>query len=134
MSELGPTLCSLALEDRIYKAVKGIEADTVLDYGTVDTGSRRVKMGEVAVWFGKMMENIRIAASTGLLQKTKSFPALTNGEWTDRQRLTAAATTGVKPVSRNNGFYTGQPESGAGGEEGNCGKEYKEYSGRRNRL
>ena len=56
LSELGPTLCSLAIEDRIYKAVKGIEADTVLDYGTVDTGSRRVKMGEVAVWFGKMME------------------------------------------------------------------------------
>ena len=56
LSELGPTLCSLALEDRIYKVVKGIEADTVLDYGTVDTGSCRVKMGEVAVWFGKMME------------------------------------------------------------------------------
>lgn len=56
LSELGPTLCSLTMEDRIYKAVKGIEADKVLDYGTIETGSRRIKMGEVAVWFGEMME------------------------------------------------------------------------------
>lgn len=71
-----------------------------MDYGTIETGSRRIKMGEVAVWFGEMMENIRIAVLTGLSQKTKSFPGLTNGEWTERQRPTAAVTTGVKPVSR----------------------------------
>lgn len=55
LAELGPTLYSLALEDKIYKEIHGIEAQKVVDYGTIDTGDGKVGLGEVAVWFAKMI-------------------------------------------------------------------------------
>ncbi len=56
ISELGPTLYSLALEDRLYKHIKGIDKNEILDYGTLQFGQAQIKLGEVAVWFGKMID------------------------------------------------------------------------------
>lgn len=56
ISELGPTLYSLAIEDRLYKHIKGIDQDKVLDYGALQFGKSQIKLGEVAVWFGKMID------------------------------------------------------------------------------
>lgn len=56
ISELGPTLYSLAVEDRLYKHLKGIDEDKILDYGNLRFGRTNVKLGEVAVWFAKMMD------------------------------------------------------------------------------
>lgn len=54
--ELGPNLYSLAIEDKIYKQIHGLEADEVVDYGDIDLGTHKVSIGETAVWFGKMIE------------------------------------------------------------------------------
>ncbi len=56
ISELGPTLYSMAVEDRIYKHIKGIPEDKILNYGTLKFGQKQLKLGEVAVWFGKMID------------------------------------------------------------------------------
>lgn len=56
ISELGPTLYSLAIEDRLYKHIRGIDKDKVLDYGTLQFGQSQIRLGEVAVWFGKMID------------------------------------------------------------------------------
>lgn len=56
LSELGPTLYSLMLEDKIYKEIHGIDKNTVLNYGVVNVEGRKTQMGEIAVWFGKMLE------------------------------------------------------------------------------
>ena len=56
LAELGPTLYSLALEDKIYKEIHGIEARKTVDYGTIDTGDGKVGLGEAAVWFSKMID------------------------------------------------------------------------------
>ena len=56
ISELGPTLYSLAIEDRIYKHIHDIDKNKVLDYGTLQFGQSKLKLGEIAVWFGKMID------------------------------------------------------------------------------
>lgn len=56
VGELGPTLYSLMLSDKIYKDLHKIKAEQVVDYGDIDLGTHKVKLGEVAVWFGKMTE------------------------------------------------------------------------------
>ncbi len=55
-SELGPTLYSLAFEDGIYKKIHGIKADEIVEYGMLETPNGKVEIGEVAVWFKKMMQ------------------------------------------------------------------------------
>lgn len=56
VSELGPTLCSLALEDQIYKKIHNIDENKLLDWGKIDVSGHKVELGEVAVWFNKMLK------------------------------------------------------------------------------
>lgn len=56
LAELGPTLYSLALEDKIYKEIHGIEAQKAVNYGTINTDKGKVGIGEVAVWFAQMID------------------------------------------------------------------------------
>lgn len=67
--ELGPTLYSLAIEDKIYKEIHGIAADKVMKYGSIDLGTHRVSLGETAVWFGKMMDKYPELSVDKLLSK-----------------------------------------------------------------
>ncbi len=55
ISELGPTLYSLVLEDRIYKKIHGIAQNKMVNYGNISVGRRQISLGEIAVWFGEMM-------------------------------------------------------------------------------
>ena len=79
ISELGPTLYSLAVEDRIYKHIKGIKEDKILDYGTLKFGKTKLKLGEVAVWFGKMIDKYpensvdRLVAKDEVLQQLNQW-------------------------------------------------------------
>ncbi len=54
--ELGPTLYSLTIEDRMYKKLHGINEDKIMDYGHINFGTHHVSLGQTAVWFGKMLE------------------------------------------------------------------------------
>lgn len=56
IAELGPTLYSLVLEDRIYKQIKGIDKNKVMDYSDLKFGHSKVNLGEVAVWFGNILD------------------------------------------------------------------------------
>ena len=55
LAELGPSLHSLVRQDQIYKKMHHLKEDQVVDYGVVvNTGAAKLKLGELAVWFGKM--------------------------------------------------------------------------------
>ena len=83
LSELGPTLYSLMMEDRIYKKIHGIAADKVLDYGDIDLGYRKVSLGETAVWFGKMAEKYPHNSVDRLLQEDEVIRQL--DRWGSRE-------------------------------------------------
>lgn len=76
LSELGPTLYSLTLSDKIYKQLKGIEQDEILNYGKVEIGSYTVRTGEVAVWFGKMMNKYPHKSVDRLMQEKEVITQL----------------------------------------------------------
>ncbi len=56
LAELGPTLYSLAIEDKMYKKIHGIAEEKVVDYGDIDFGTHKADIGKTAVWFGKMLQ------------------------------------------------------------------------------
>lgn len=87
LSELGPTLYSLMMEDRIYKKIHGIAADKVLDYGDIDLGYRKVSLGETAVWFGKMAEKYPHNSVDRLLQEDEVISRL--DRWGSRENANA---------------------------------------------
>ena len=87
LSELGPTLYSLMMEDRIYKKIHGIAADKVLDYGDIDLGYRKVSLGETAVWFGKMAEKYPHNSVDRLLQEDEVIRQL--DRWGSRENANA---------------------------------------------
>ena len=87
LSELGPTLYSLMMEDRIYKKIHGIAADKVLDYGNIDLGYRKVSLGETAVWFGKMIEKYPHNSVDKLLQEDEVIRQL--DRWGSRENANA---------------------------------------------
>lgn len=87
LSELGPTLYSLMMEDRIYKKIHGIAADKVLDYGDIDLGYRKVSLGETAVWFGKMIEKYPHNSVDKLLQEDEVIRQL--DRWGSRENANA---------------------------------------------
>ena len=87
LSELGPTLYSLMMEDRIYKKIHGIAADKVLDYGDIDLGYRKVSLGETAVWFGKMAEKYPHNSVDRLLQEEEVISRL--DRWGSRENANA---------------------------------------------
>ena len=87
LSELGPTLYSLMMEDRIYKKIHDIAADKVLDYGDIDLGYRKVSLGETAVWFGKMAEKYPHNSVDRLLQEDEVIRQL--DRWGSRENANA---------------------------------------------
>ena len=55
--ELGPTLYTLTMSDRIYKAIHKIDRDKEVDYGVnIQVADNSIALGEIANWFGKMLE------------------------------------------------------------------------------
>lgn len=73
LMELGPSLCSLALEDQIYKKIKGIAADEVIEYGGFKVNGKEIKLGETAVWFYQMMEKYPHQSVDKLLTESEVF-------------------------------------------------------------
>lgn len=54
--ELGPSLMSLVIDDYLYKKLKGIEQDKVVEYGKIDVNGKNIELGEVAVWFKDVLK------------------------------------------------------------------------------
>jgi len=55
LSELGPSLHSLVLDDLIYKKINFLPEDKVVDYGVeIKTQTQKIPLGELAVWFNQM--------------------------------------------------------------------------------
>ena len=55
--ELGPTLYTLTLSDRIYKAMHKIDRDAEVDYGVnIQVSNNSIPLGKIANWFGQMLE------------------------------------------------------------------------------
>lgn len=55
--ELGPTLYTLTMSDRIYKAIHKIDRDQEVDYGVeLQFGDNVIGLGKIANWFGAMLE------------------------------------------------------------------------------
>lgn len=76
--ELGPNLYSLAIEDKIYKEIHGLKADETVDYGDIDLGTHKVAIGEVAVWFGKMIEKHPHLSVDKLMAEPEVFNHINN--------------------------------------------------------
>lgn len=55
ISELGPTLIELVIDDYIYKRIHNIPLDTEVDYGYLDS-KRNISIGKLCVWFAKKLE------------------------------------------------------------------------------
>ncbi len=81
--ELGPTLYSLMLQDKIYKDIHHIDADKIVDYGEIDLGTHKVKLGEVAVWVGKMAEKYPHLSVDKLIAEPEVVQRLNN--WGNNQ-------------------------------------------------
>ncbi len=54
--EVGPTLMSLVIEDYLYKDMKKIDQNCVVDYGCVDFDGKQINVGELAMWFRRKIE------------------------------------------------------------------------------
>lgn len=76
ISELGPTLYSLVLEDRIYKKIHGIPQNKAVDYGQIQVGGQKISLGETALWFGKMMDKYPHKSVDKLLQEPEVLKQL----------------------------------------------------------
>lgn len=55
ISELGPTLIELVINDYIYKRIHNIPLDTEVDYGYLDS-KRNISIGKLCVWFAEKLE------------------------------------------------------------------------------
>ena len=49
--EIGPTLMSIAIEDYLYKDMRKIDQNCIVDYGCVDFDGKQINVGELAMWF-----------------------------------------------------------------------------------
>ncbi len=59
VEELGPTLMSLCIDDKLYKEKKGMALESVANLGKVNVNGKNIKLGELAVWFRKNMEEYK---------------------------------------------------------------------------
>ena len=88
LEELGPTLHSLAIEDAIYKKIKGIPLEQEVDYGFLNFGKHKISLGKIANDTRKLM------------QKAKN---------PDRMDLMMAGSDGIGLINRWMGKSNGQP-------------------------
>jgi hypothetical protein len=47
---------SLVIEDYLYKDMKKIDQNCVVDYGCVDFDGKQINVGELAMWFRRKIE------------------------------------------------------------------------------
>ena len=59
LDELGPTLMSLSINDYLYKKKHNIGENEIVNYGSFSVRGKTVKLGELAVWFSKKLEECK---------------------------------------------------------------------------
>ncbi len=56
IDEIGPTLMSITVNDYLYKKAHNINQYTCVDYGDIVVKGKKVKIGELALWFGDVIK------------------------------------------------------------------------------
>lgn len=56
IDEIGPILMSISIDDYLYKKVHNIDQNSVVDYGDFTINGKKIKIGELAMWFRSKLE------------------------------------------------------------------------------
>lgn len=91
--ELGPTLYTLTMSDRIYKAIHKIDRNQEVTYGVnLQLGDLSIDIGKVAQWFGEMLEKYPSPCVDRVLQQKEVLQTLNSwGLGKDASKLAMAA-------------------------------------------
>lgn len=99
LAELGPSLVTLALTDRIYKEIHNIPQHHVVDYGfSIKIGKTEIPGGEIATWANRIFTKDLQQSPSEILQRKEVYSKLNdwgNGKYVS-QTLAKAEDRNVR--------------------------------------